>query len=89
MTIDSCRAGGTWHMIDASGGGATLSIVGNTNQDGSTYETLDFMVDDIRASDVNKDKPFQFDGTIYRFSGEVFQSDNTGSSGQIEIEVTC
>ena len=89
MKVDGCRSGEGWHMIDASGNGACLSIVGNTGQDGSTYETLDFMVSDVRASGVNKDKPFLFKDKTYKYSGEVHQSDKASTSGEIKVEVTC
>ena len=89
MQVDGCRSGEGWHMIDASGKGVSLSIVGNTGQDGSTYETLDFMVSDVRASGVNKDKPFLFKDKTYKYSGEVHQSDKASTPGEIEVEVTC
>ncbi len=88
LNIDTCRSGDSWHMIDATGDDASLSIVGNTNQDGSTYETLDFITGDVRLSDVNKDKPFQFKNGAYQYSGEIHQSDSS-SPGQIEVMVSC
>lgn len=76
-------------MIDASGSGATLSVVGNTSQDGATYETVDFFVRDVRASGISKGKPFHFDGKAFKFSGDVDQSDDTSTKGQIDVQATC